>query len=545
MISSCRGGRFDEALALFYSAPDIAGATSMIATLGDRKNAKDLMTAFHVLERLRAVNQLTPTLPPYRALLHATMKGHRPADALRVLDMLEISKMRLDDAVCFGMLCNAVAALSDAVTARKLVHKWLRDGEGLSSRDALWQQRASVNSLKLIHALTQGTSTSQREEDNQSDLDVAFELFDFLCVELDARKPESPPHPHLLATLVDGCIKNGQPERPLPLLTRPPILTLVKADSVLLRCFVRAVHAATNLQAARLLLNTLQSSGTETITPSHIDCVQLLSVLVTHQELDDAVARFNLLARDGHPVSEEALCVLLTACGDLLALTKGQNLHQLIVAHHPQLLRSAHVLAALVTMYGRCGQLKEAESVYDNRREDDAIDITLWTAMIHAYGINGAGHKALALFERMTQRTSPDSISIGCALNACSHSGLCENALQLLGSMKTRFGISPDVKHYNCVVDVLLRAIRLHEAELLIEKMETECDAACRPDLVTWMTLVSASRWLNDIPRARKGLAKAKTLLRTEKEASASKNMTTSLLALEATIYEEAGMYEP
>jgi len=96
----------------------------------------------------------------------------------------------------------------------------------------------------------------------------------------------------------------------------------------------------------------------------------------------------------------------------------------------------------------------------------------------------------------------PNSVTFLALLNACSHSGLVDEAIHYFNVMKDQYQILPDVSHYTCVVDTLGRAGRLEEAENLIKTME-------QPDVVTWIALLGACRWNNDIERAERAAENA------------------------------------
>jgi pentatricopeptide repeat protein len=82
----------------------------------------------------------------------------------------------------------------------------------------------------------------------------------------------------------------------------------------------------------------------------------------------------------------------------------------------------------------------------------------------------------------------PDDITFACLLSACSHAGLVHEGLCFFASTKEVYMISPTVKHYTCMVDLLGRAGHLQEAENMIKSMP------CKPQFATWMALLSACR---------------------------------------------------
>ena len=125
------------------------------------------------------------------------------------------------------------------------------------------------------------------------------------------------------------------------------------------------------------------------------------------------------------------------------------------------------------------------------------------------------------------ENVQPNSITFVSLLNACSHSGLVDETLQYFNIMKEKYGITPDVMHYTCLIDTLGRAGRLEEAENLIKTMK-------EPDIITWRTLLGACRWYNDIERAERAAENAIKL--------DSKN--SHIYVLLSNIYSVAGRLE-
>ena len=80
-------------------------------------------------------------------------------------------------------------------------------------------------------------------------------------------------------------------------------------------------------------------------------------------------------------------------------------------------------------------------------------------------------------------------------LNACSHGGLVDEAMEILKIAKQSSQITP--QHYACVVDVLGRDGRLQDAEEML--LSTP-----QIDIVSWMTLLGACRAHKDLPRAER-----------------------------------------
>ena len=146
--------------------------------------------------------------------------------------------------------------------------------------------------------------------------------------------------------------------------------------------------------------------------------------------------------------------------------------------------------SALIEMYAKCGSMLEAQQVFDIRQARSLIE---WTSLISGYARNGENDIVFELFEKMREEEGlwPDEVTFLSLLSACCHVGLVNHGQRYFDAMK-KYGITPSIKHYNCMIDLFGRAGRLEEAVLALKNMPFQ------PDLVSWSTLIDACRrWGN------------------------------------------------
>ncbi|KAF7833436.1 pentatricopeptide repeat-containing protein [Senna tora] len=165
---------------------------------------------------------------------------------------------------------------------------------------------------------------------------------------------------------------------------------------------------------------------------------------------------------------------VLSACSQLAALEKGKEIHNLIMEKKFQ--NNEVVMGALLDMYAKCGAVDEAFGVFKCLPVRDLVS---WTSMITAYGSHGRAFEALGLFSEMQKsNVKPDKVTFLAVLSACSHAGLVDEGFSLFNQMINVYDIKPRVEHYSCVIDLLGRAGRLHEAyEILLRNSEIRDDA--------------------------------------------------------------------
>ncbi|XP_022756154.1 pentatricopeptide repeat-containing protein At5g27110-like [Durio zibethinus] len=164
---------------------------------------------------------------------------------------------------------------------------------------------------------------------------------------------------------------------------------------------------------------------------------------------------------------------VLAACTQLAALENGKEIHNSITEN--KLERNEVVMGALLDMYAKCGAVDEAFRIFCELPERDLVS---WTSMITAYGSHGQALDALKLFGKMQQSNAkPNGVTFLAVLSACSHGGLVDEGCYYFKQMTSEHSIKPQLEHYSCLIDLLGRAGRLHEAyEILQSTPETRED---------------------------------------------------------------------
>jgi pentatricopeptide repeat protein len=177
------------------------------------------------------------------------------------------------------------------------------------------------------------------------------------------------------------------------------------------------------------------------------------------------------------------LISVLSACARIGALMCGKEIH-------------AHALRtgvgfqdflpnALLDMYVRCGRMGPAWNQFNTHKQD----VAAWNILLTGYAEQGQGAHAVELFQRMVgSKVNPDDITFISLLCACSRSAMVTEGLEYFHSMQHKYCITPNLKHYACVVDLLGRAGQLEDAHEFIQKMPIE------PDPAIWGALLNACR---------------------------------------------------
>lgn len=126
------------------------------------------------------------------------------------------------------------------------------------------------------------------------------------------------------------------------------------------------------------------------------------------------------------------------------------------------------VANALIVVYSNHGMLDRARWVFDSMPGRDTVS---WNSIISAHA---KSRHALSYYEQMERDgCMPDRVTFVSLLSTCAHLGLVLDGERLFSTMKDRYGISPSMEHFACMVNLYGRAGMVGEAyAIVIERME-------------------------------------------------------------------------
>ena len=206
----------------------------------------------------------------------------------------------------------------------------------------------------------------------------------------------------------------------------------------------------------------------------------MISGLVRSGRNDEAFFSFKNMILNVKP-NESAVASILSASGSVSSLGRGESIHGLAVrlGFEPRLITAN----ALINMYGKCGEVEAARSVFDRMTSQDLIS---WNSMLHGYAVNGRGFECFKLYEKLKEEgIKPDDLTLLAMLSACVHNRLPEKSKGFFQEMRSEHGIDPRLPHYSCVIELLCKLGQTKEAKDLVNLMPLQ------PDPVIWSSLLS------------------------------------------------------
>ncbi|XP_068649274.1 putative pentatricopeptide repeat-containing protein At1g77010, mitochondrial [Aristolochia californica] len=212
----------------------------------------------------------------------------------------------------------------------------------------------------------------------------------------------------------------------------------------------------------------------------------------------EAFSLYHQMILSGILPSESMIATLLTACTSLSLLSCGEQIHVAAIKYGVEL--CLVVANSLINMYGKCGGVRKVKSIFENMPEHDLVT---WNALIYVYAVNGLSMEVMQLFEKMrSMGVKPDRVTFLGILSACSHNGLIHEAWGYFNSMRSDYGMVPEMAHYSCIVDLLCKMGFIEHAEKLVDSMLFE------PDCVIWTSLLTGCQFNINIEIAERAATK-------------------------------------
>ncbi|EFJ27628.1 hypothetical protein SELMODRAFT_94889 [Selaginella moellendorffii] len=246
---------------------------------------------------------------------------------------------------------------------------------------------------------------------------------------------------------------------------------------------------------------------------------------------EPAVELFREMLLDGIAPNKVTIALLriVEACDQPDALDQARELH---TRFFPGAAAAGDVVVAtaLVNMYGRCGSVSDAKTVFDEMQHRN---ITSWNAMLVTYSLNQRSLEALRFFRTMLlegEGVKPDAITFVSAADACGMMGDLSRAVEIHSRISQSWPSNQTdvvlgsalIKMYgNCrslagaaqVLDEMPRTNVISWTSMILACEQNEDNEAAihvyramqlhghKPDPVTMVTVIKAAANLHDLKR--------------------------------------------
>ncbi|KAE8706160.1 Pentatricopeptide repeat-containing protein [Hibiscus syriacus] len=153
----------------------------------------------------------------------------------------------------------------------------------------------------------------------------------------------------------------------------------------------------------------------------------LISSFVKNELYKEALSAYKVMVNKGIIPDSFTYPSVLKACGEELDVDFGRMVHRSISASCHEW--NLYVHNALISMYGKFGQLDVARNLFDKMVERDDVS---WNTMISCYASRGIWGEAFMLFDRMhTEGVEMNFITWNTIAGGCLRTGNFKRSLEL------------------------------------------------------------------------------------------------------------------
>ncbi|CAF1337435.1 unnamed protein product, partial [Rotaria sordida] len=228
------------------------------------------------------------------------------------------------------------------------------------------------------------------------------------------------------------------------------------------------------------------------------------------------------MKQQGVVLNEHAWNILIGTCSKIGMIRESQYIIDQIPLHIRNL---KQIQTSLIHMWSKCGSIKMAQNIFKSVHDQD---IMIYNAMISGFGLNGMGLEAIELYRKMPNELQNEITHI-CVLNACSHSGLLDQARNIFNEIPLK-----TEKIVTAMTDCLSRLFLFDEAEKLIDEYEKTNS----PSFIMYSCLLSGVRNNRNKKLSEKIYNRMKSLFPDEKEG------LTSSVILVSNLYSSVGEHQ-
>ncbi|XVE57644.1 hypothetical protein DITRI_Ditri04bG0106400 [Diplodiscus trichospermus] len=258
-------------------------------------------------------------------------------------------------------------------------------------------------------------------------------------------------------SVLAACARNGKLELAFGIWSKMPI-----HDTISYNELISGIAQFGNIDDATDILFNMPN-------PNSSSWTSIITGYVNRNRAQEALRFFCKMHSNDVEMDEFSFSIILSGIAGLSALTWGMLIHCCTIKCG--LDASIVVGSALIDMYSKCGQVKNAESIFQSLPKKNLVT---WNAMISGYAHNGDSMKVFQLFDQVkTERDlKPDWVTFLNVLAACSHNETpLQDMYQYFESMINDYGIKPTVEHCCSVIRLLGQGGEIWRAEKMIYEL--------------------------------------------------------------------------
>ncbi|KAH7281229.1 hypothetical protein KP509_36G036400 [Ceratopteris richardii] len=232
-------------------------------------------------------------------------------------------------------------------------------------------------------------------------------------------------------------------------------------------------HRLDDIHSARAVFDALKY-------PSVVSWNCILRSYIKLKRFKEALHLFRNMLQKGNNPNRVTFLTILGACTSPKNLVDGKWIHAYIYKH--RMLKDISICNCLITMYSRCGDLKEAVSIFKNMQNRTVVS---WNAMIAAHCKHGNRKEVLDLFDRMQmERMQPDQRTFVGMLSVFNSPECLAEGKELHNTIIDH-GFHRELIVANALINMYSKCGSPDDAFMVFRQMETH-------DVISWTAMIEA-----------------------------------------------------
>ncbi|XP_042485061.1 pentatricopeptide repeat-containing protein At5g50390, chloroplastic [Macadamia integrifolia] len=205
----------------------------------------------------------------------------------------------------------------------------------------------------------------------------------------------------------------------------------------------------------------------------------IMGGLVDSGEYNEAFQLFLLMWSEFSDANSRMFATMIRASAGLGLVSAGRQLHSCVLKMgiRPDIF----VSCSLIDMYSKCGNIEDAQFVFDEMPEKTVVG---WNSIIAGYALHGYSEEALSKYHEMQcSGVKMDHFTYSIIIRICTRLASLEHARQAHAGL-VRHGFGLDVVANTALVDLYSKWGRIEDARHVFDNMP-------RKNVISWNALIA------------------------------------------------------
>lgn len=289
-------------------------------------------------------------------------------------------------------------------------------------------------------------------------------------------------------SVIAASARNRKLEQAVRFLHQMPIPDTISYNEV-----INGFAQFGNIDAAIHILSRMPNSNSSSWNA-------IITGYVNRNQAREALAFFSNMHSNDIEMDQFTFSIILSGIASLSSLTWGILIHCCTIKCG--LDASIVVGSALIDMYSKCGQVEDAEQIFQSLPRKNLVT---WNALVSGFAHNGDSAKVIELYEqlKMVKDLKPDGITFLNVLSACWHNQTpYEVANHYFELMIKNYGIDATPEHCASMIRLMGQWGEVWRGERMI------CELGFGSCGLVWRALLGACGACGDLKVAELAAAK-------------------------------------